>query len=457
MNTENLTKGNNFFKAIKKGDLKKIHDMIKENLHIIHYSNSYNFTGLHYATIYNHFEIVKLLVEKGADIHKLTFRNMSNLHLAAQNGNQEIFSYFIEKGCNPFLLNNDNYKPSELASYNQYIYNNFVKELSVGKYDIYYDPSIESKVKLPVLNNETGNSFVICPGLGILKKGTINKYLENETVVHLFSEANSILEFDIKKILLNGGIFELTKPMINQIGIYLINLSSIIYEFDKNPDKINNINYLSGFSLGEYTALVLGGVIDWRVVLVHLKEIFSEIDTLTKNVKYKMILISGIDDVVLKDKYKKYESIQIVNKLTKMTRVLAGKQNEINLFYKEIEEMKPISLKNLPFSIPLHSDSLELIKFKMNSKLKKIKIKKPNIKIYSSVLSREIKNGQNVRFIIENIMTSCVLWEDLFDYIKKTNDYKKINRIMELPPSNNLAPLLKTKDSYLSTLITSFH
>lgn len=443
-----------FFDEVKKGNISCVNNLLNENHSLIYISNVYDFTALHYATIYNKKQIAMMLVEKGADIHKSNHREMSNLHFAAKNGHKDLYEYFVELGCNPFQLNVDGLKPYELASSDIEYYKQFDDKLTVSDFDIFYNPSLNSKVSIPTLNL-TNKCMLLCPGIGILKKGIISKYIKLDSVRVLFEEANNILGFDITRILLHGNLEDLSRPIINQIGIFLINLSSVIYVSKKNHGSVKSVSYLAGFSFGEYTTLVLSGVIDWRVAMMNMKTIFEEIEKISKLTKYKMLLVSGIQDTKLEVFCKKYK-ISICSKLTYLTRIVVGKKMNVDKFKIDIEKLKPKTLKNLPFSIPIHSKIMFSIKNKLRTVLNKIYISKPKCHVLSGVLARKVNNAKDVRFIIENLMTSCILWEDLFDDIKKAEYYEELEGVFELYPNNYLTSILKTKNRNLFTKTKKF-
>lgn len=63
-----------------------------------------------------HFEIMKILVENGADVNKLTHYGFAPLHLAAQSGLSLFISYLIEKGADVHLQNANFYVPLHAAA-----------------------------------------------------------------------------------------------------------------------------------------------------------------------------------------------------------------------------------------------------------------------------------------------------------------------------------------------------
>jgi ankyrin repeat protein len=61
-------------------------------------NKEYGFTALHSAATYGRYRIVKLLLEKGANLHIQTYRGETALHKAIQNEKYKVAKLLIEKG-----------------------------------------------------------------------------------------------------------------------------------------------------------------------------------------------------------------------------------------------------------------------------------------------------------------------------------------------------------------------
>ena len=55
-------------------------------------------TALHMAATHGYVKIVKMLIERGADLHSCDNDMMTPLHFACQEGNTEIVQMILEKG-----------------------------------------------------------------------------------------------------------------------------------------------------------------------------------------------------------------------------------------------------------------------------------------------------------------------------------------------------------------------
>ena len=113
---------------------------------------------------------------------------------------------------------------------------------------------------------------LLFPGQGSQAVGMGQEiYKKFEIVKKLFLEADDKLDFKISKIILEGPDSDLRLTKNTQPAILIVSYS--IFEVLKKEFnyKIDNIKYFAGHSLGEYSALVCAGALEFSdaVFLLH--------------------------------------------------------------------------------------------------------------------------------------------------------------------------------------------
>lgn len=97
----NLTEKTPLMRAAETGDLKKVKEFISMGAKVNDKNEIINsMSPLHYATTNNKIQIVKVLIENGADVNALTDIMWTPLHYASFNGNIESASILISNGAN---------------------------------------------------------------------------------------------------------------------------------------------------------------------------------------------------------------------------------------------------------------------------------------------------------------------------------------------------------------------
>ena len=94
----------NIYKAVKNNDLDTIKHLLNDGFQTDSIDTITSMTVLQYACVYGKFDIVKYLIETGADTNILSTHNLHSLHYANWNSNLEILKYLIENGADTKLL-----------------------------------------------------------------------------------------------------------------------------------------------------------------------------------------------------------------------------------------------------------------------------------------------------------------------------------------------------------------
>ncbi|MDO9548621.1 MAG: ACP S-malonyltransferase, partial [Candidatus Marinimicrobia bacterium] len=112
--------------------------------------------------------------------------------------------------------------------------------------------------------------------------------------------ADELFDFSIKDISFYGPLLDLTQTRVTQAAIYIH--SMIVFEELKALGKLPDM--VAGHSLGEYSALVAAGVVNFRQGLELVKIRSEQMQIATENNSGTMAAIVGLD----------YDTIQAVIK-----------------------------------------------------------------------------------------------------------------------------------------------
>ena len=147
---------------------------------------------------------------------------------------------------------------------------------------------------------------LIFPGQGSQIVGMGSEFYNNyEVVKKIFERADKRLGYSISKIILNGPENELqltenTQPAILTVSYSIFKVLSDEYSFDLNPFK-----YFAGNTLGEYSALVAAGSLQFEDALFLLHERGKAMQEAVPVGKGNMIAVLGLEIEEIKDLLKK--------------------------------------------------------------------------------------------------------------------------------------------------------
>ena len=291
---------------------------------------------------------------------------------------------------------------------------------------------------------------VLFPGQGSQHQDMLSTYIDNEIFRNTISEASEALGYDIIETTkdqskLNNTLY--TQPI-------MVATSTAMWRVWK--DKCNIApSFAAGHSLGEYSALVANGFIDFSDCLDVVQERAKLMNSSMNNIEGGMAAVIGLNPNDIKDicinLSGKNGIIEAVNYNSDMQTVVAG---HIDVVSKSVEIFKSSGaklVKLLPVSIAAHtsimkncSDSLN--KLLLNKDL--LSSKKDNAVdsvsrwsfpvIHNADASSKTDNHDIIDSLVKQVY-SPVLWTQTIKNINNLNT----NIFIEIGPGNVLAGLNK--------------
>ncbi|MBR3723482.1 MAG: ACP S-malonyltransferase [Selenomonadaceae bacterium] len=289
----------------------------------------------------------------------------------------------------------------------------------------------------------------LCPGQGAQAVGMgadlIEKY---ELAKRRFEEADEALGFSISKLCFEGPAEKLQLTANTQPAI--LTVSVILGELLRENGVVPSV--AGGHSLGEYSALVLAGVIDFKdaVLLVHKRgEFMQEAVPVGKG---GMAAILGLTDEVIEEVcaevQKTVGEVQAVNYNCPGQTVIAGTIEGVT---KAAEELKAKGAKKavvLPVSAPFHSSLMKPAAEKLAVEIEKLEWKDPAFPVVANVDGKLQKDAKTIKANLIAQAASPVKW---IDCVKTMTEFGA-DTFIEAGPGKTLAGFNKRIDRKLTTL-----
>ena len=288
----------------------------------------------------------------------------------------------------------------------------------------------------------------VFPGQGSQKVGMLKDLYEAYPIVReRFAQADEALGYSISQLCFEGPDTELVKTANTQPAI--LTASVACYEILKEKGFTPDI--VGGHSLGEYSALVAAGVLDFKdaVYVVHKRgEYMQEAVPLGEGAmaailalpREEVVRICGeVNDTV--------GSVQAVNFNCPGQIVIAGATKAVEVAAEKMKEAGAKRAVMLPVSAPFHSRLMEPAAKRLQEELDKIEVKDAQIPVVANITGEILKDGATIKEALVTQAAAPVLWEDcvatMVDFgVTRfvevgpgkvlTGFTKKINKIMEL-------------------------
>ena len=440
---------------------------IKEHLtlELLNMQNNYHISLLQYAVIYGKKNIVEFLFEHNdLNYNILNDKSWNVLHnagfLAFDEVHFDLYQYLLEKQVNPHIKNIDGLYPFQIRYNNQelcqklwqvtkpYWKLEILPEYETGICNVIQQSNNSTDGTLNEQNNESLNELfngsffdllednnkklvMLFCGQGSQKVGMLAEYKNDSDTITLNKIASKILGYDLLDICINGSQEKLDRTDISQPALLLAS----VVQFRKTLKK----PYVcAGFSLGEYSALVVSEAISFEDCIKLLKIRGEAMIEASQNIPSGMLSVIGLDDNMIRDICTKCD-VEIANYLFPKGRVLSGEIDNIKKANEMATNRGALKTIVLPVSGGFHSSCMEEAQNKLIDALNKIKINKPKCKLYSNVTGLEYNTIDEIRQLLGEQITRSVQWEQLMNNIIKLN----VDEYMEIGIGNQLKTIIK--------------
>ena len=283
---------------------------------------------------------------------------------------------------------------------------------------------------------------LIFPGQGSQKVGMGNDfYLKYKTSRYVYNKLNQNLNKDITDIIFSGSELELSNTQNSQPAIMATSIA--ILEALKAENLLTNISYqaVAGHSLGEYTALVANGSIDFEESVRLLKIRSKAMQESMPLGSGGMVAIIGCKNnsinQILNDASKKGR-IYIANDNAEGQIVLSGEINAIEFILENSKILDFRKAVKLPVSAPFHCELMQHASNVLQPELDKINFREFDVPLYSNVTSKSCSASEISNLLVRQV-TSRVRWREIIENMEKDG----FNRFIEIGPGTVLTNLVK--------------
>ena len=246
----------------------------------------------------------------------------------------------------------------------------------------------------------------VFPGQGAQYPGMGKEiFIKNSVAKEYFLRANEILGFEITQIMFGGTAEDLKQTKVTQPAVFLHSVINVLSKGDFSPEMV------AGHSLGEFSALVASGVLDFEDGLRLVAKRSLAMQKACEKEPSTMAAIIGLADERVEEICAETEGIVVAANYNSPSQlVISGQEAATTL---ACERMKAAGAKRvilLPVSGAFHSPLMESARFELADAIAITEFKRPKCPIYQNV---DAKGNTDVLVIKSNLqaqLTSPVKW-----------------------------------------------
>ena len=287
-------------------------------------------------------------------------------------------------------------------------------------------------------------NFIVFPGQGSQKIGMGKKLSESfPEAKEVFDEVNDALNLNLTKIMWEGSDTEISlttnaQPALMACGVAAFRVLSKLK--DKNLKQL--ADYISGHSLGEYTAMTVSQVFSLKecAVLLRLRgEAMQQAVPVDKGAMAALIGVNINQTIEIIEKAQIHGICDIGNDNADGQIVISGDAKAVE---NAIEIAKSNGAKRailLPVSAPFHCRLMQPASEIMQEALNNLKFNAPLIPVVSNITALSHTDPLTLRKNLIDQVTGTVRWRETMEFAKNQG----VKKITELGSGKVLTGIAK--------------
>ena len=290
---------------------------------------------------------------------------------------------------------------------------------------------------------------VVFPGQGSQAVGMLAPFMDTEVVAQTFAEANEALGYDLKEIVLNGPESELNKTEITQPAI----LTASVAAFRAFKAVLGEAapKAVAGHSLGEYSALVAAGALDFAdaVRLVRLRGQAMQA-AVPAGVGAMMAVLGLDDDVVIAgcaEASKDGDGVWAANFNTLGQVVISGAKDAVARAGEIFTAKGARRCVPLAVSVPSHCPMMQSAADKLAAALADLQLHDAVIPVYANVTAAPVTAVADIVDCLVKQLIGSVRWVETVQKMKSDG----IEALIEVGPGRVLTGLNRKIERCLVT------
>jgi len=284
------------------------------------------------------------------------------------------------------------------------------------------------------------------PGQGSQFVG-MGRELDQEipAVTALFDRASEILGIDLRRLCFLGPAEALEATDVSQPAIFVASLAALESLKLSNPDIVAACQGAAGLSLGEYTALVFAGAMDFEAGLKVVQRRGQAMQAASLATSSGMASVLGLDEPAIDELCRRvapFGRLWKANLLGPGNVVVSGEAAA--LAHVAVIASDLGAMRALPLAVAgaFHSDLMKPADLELGEVLDQTPIEPPRIPVYSNVDAAPHDAPVDIRRTLVSQVLKGVRWEDSMRRMIADG----FDTFYEIGPGRVLTGLLKRVD-----------
>jgi [acyl-carrier-protein] S-malonyltransferase len=238
---------------------------------------------------------------------------------------------------------------------------------------------------------------------------------ELPAVASLFDRASEILGFDLRRVCFDGPADALEATDVSQPAIFVASLAALESLKATDAGVVEACSGAAGLSLGEYTALVFAGSIDFETGLKIVRRRGQAMQAAAVATPSGMTSVLGLDEAAVDELCQRvapHGRLWKANLLGPGNIVVSGEAEALRHVEPIATELGAMKVIPLAVAGAFHSELMKPADDQLAEVLNAASIRAPRIPVYSNVDAAPHDDPDDIRRTLVAQVLQGVRWED---------------------------------------------
>lgn len=264
-------------------------------------------------------------------------------------------------------------------------------------------------------------------------------------VRRLYDLAAEVLGYDLARLCFTGPAEELDSTVISQPALFVTSLAALESLRHESPDVVLSCEAVAGLSLGEYTAMVFAGVMDFEDGLTLVQQRGAAMQEASDATPSGMVNILGLEQVqveALCEKVRGGEVLQVANLLCPANIVISGTVAACERAAEAAQSFGAMKAVPLAVAGAFHTPIMRPADERLAEALARVPMHKPKMPVVSNVDAQPHDDPEEIRRLLIKQVLHPVRWEESMRYLLA----RGFDQFYEVGPGRTLRGLLRRID-----------
>lgn len=295
------------------------------------------------------------------------------------------------------------------------------------------------------------NLSVVFPGQGSQSVGMLADVAEVYPIVReTYEEASEALHYDLWDIVHNNVDDKLNQTQFTQPAI--LTASYALWKILQEHMTLTP-NYLAGHSLGEYTALICAGALEFKQTVKLVENRGRFMQEAVPVGEGAMAAIIGLDDDTVFELCQQaiqteFDVVTPANFNALGQTVIAGQTEPVNRVVALAKDNGAKIARIIPVSVPSHCILMHPATEKLAAEFNKITISTPNIRVLHNANVESHTDPEGIKDALLKQLDQPVRWVETVQTMIKSG----VDTMIECGPGKILSGLIKRIDIDVNTI-----